>query len=68
MPKMTELELKLILDIEIHLFIEKGIRGGFSYIAKRFSKENNKYMHFMMITNQVNTLHILMQIIYMVGQ
>ena len=28
----------------MHLFIEKGMRGGISYIAKRQSKTNNKYM------------------------
>ena len=44
MLKMTRIELDLISDIHMHLFIEKGIRGGISYIAKRHSKENNKYM------------------------
>ena len=29
----------------MHLFIEKGMGGGISYIAKRFNKANNKYMH-----------------------
>ena len=42
--KMTGVELELISDIDMHLFIEKGMRGGISYIAKRHSKANNKYM------------------------
>ena len=36
--KMTKIELDLISDIDMHLFIEKGMRGGISYIAKRYSK------------------------------
>ena len=44
MLKMTGIELELISDIDIHLFIEKGIRGGISYTAKRHSKVNNKSM------------------------
>ena len=27
----------------MHLFIEKGMRGGISYINKRYSKANNKH-------------------------
>ena len=42
MLKMTEIELELISDTEMHLFIEKGIRGSIYHIAKRFSKANNK--------------------------
>ena len=41
---MTGIELELISDTGMYLFIEKGIRGGISYIAKRHSKANNKYM------------------------
>ena len=44
MLKMTGIELELISDIDIHLFIEKGMRAGISYIAKRYSKANGKYM------------------------
>ena len=41
---MTGIKLDLISDINMHLFIEKGMRGGISYIAKRYSKANNQYM------------------------
>ena len=41
---MTGVRLKKIVDIDMHLIIEKGLRGGISYIAKRYSKANDKYM------------------------
>ena len=44
MLKMTDIELDLISDTDMHLFIEKEMRGGISYIAKRHRKGNNKYM------------------------
>ena len=45
MLKMTGTELEKISDIKKYLFIEKGTRGGISYIAKRYAKANNKYMN-----------------------
>ena len=45
MLKMTGVKLEKISDIDKYLFIEKGLRGGNSYIAKRYAKANNKYMN-----------------------
>ena len=57
MLKMTRIKLELISDVDMHLFIEKGMRGGISYISKRHSEvdENDKFI-------------IGIQIICMVGQ
>ena len=46
MLKMTKIELELVSDIDMHLFVEKGIRDGISFIAKSkiHSKANRKYM------------------------
>ena len=41
---MTDVKLEKISDIGKYLFLEKGSRGGISYIAKRYAKANNKYM------------------------
>ena len=44
MLEVTEVELEFILEVNMHLFIEKRMRGGISYVNKRFSKANNEYM------------------------
>ena len=42
MLKMIGVKLEKIFDIDMYLSIEKGLRGGISYITKRYSKANNK--------------------------
>ena len=44
MLKMIDIKLKLIIDLDMFQFIEKGMRGGVSYIAHHYGKANNKYL------------------------
>ena len=44
MLKMTGVKLEKMFDIDMYLFTQKGLRGGISSIAKRYSEANNKYM------------------------
>ena len=45
MLKLTKVKLELIPNINMHLFVEKGTRGGISYISNRYSKvyKDNKF-------------------------
>ena len=42
--KRSGSEIELVSDMDMFQFFEKGMRGGTSYIAHRYSKANNKYM------------------------
>ena len=44
MLKMSDVRLRLINDIDMHLFIERGMRGGISYVAQRYCRANNEFV------------------------
>ena len=44
MLKSTGIVLDLVSDIDMQLFVEKGLRGGISCISHRHGKANNNYM------------------------
>ena len=43
MLKMTKVELEKISNADMHLFIERGMRGGISYVNKTYGKANNEF-------------------------
>ena len=46
MLKMTGIQLEKMNNIDVHLFLKKGMRGGVSYISnERSMKDNNTVMH-----------------------
>ncbi|CAB4012234.1 Gastrula zinc finger [Paramuricea clavata] len=44
MLKRTGVKLDLLSNVDMYQFIEKGMRGGVSYIGHRHAQANNKYM------------------------
>ena len=41
---MTKIELEVISDPDMYIFLEKGIRAGICYFSNRYRKANNEYL------------------------
>ena len=54
MLKMTKIELELISEIIMCLFVEKGMRGGISYIAKILHFDDKKPSKYIMYMDENN--------------
>ena len=57
MVNFTKVVLKRNSDVDIHVFFEKGMRGGVSY--KRYSKARNKYLKFYDPKKRMKTFYML---------
>ena len=42
--KHSKAKLELLTDYDMHLFIEKGMRGGLTMVSQRECKANNPYL------------------------
>ena len=59
MLNMTKIKLELISDPDMHIFFEKGMRGGVTYISNRYTKVNNKYLKSYEPKTRIKTYYIL---------
>ena len=54
MLKMTGVRLEKIVNIDMYLSTENRLKGGISYIAKRYSEANKNTWKIMALKNHQN--------------
>ena len=57
MLEITGVRLERIVDIDMYLFIEKGLRGGIPYIAERYSKAKKTNTWKIMILQNLQNIY-----------
>jgi hypothetical protein len=55
--KKPGVELELLTDYDMFLFIEKGLRGGVSMVSQKYAKANN--LHFEVYISKKPTTHLM---------
>ena len=68
--KKTRIRLELLLDPDMLLMFERGIRGGITQSVNRWAKANNPYMGSEFVPDKptIDIYNICMPTIYMDGQ
>ena len=59
MLKITEVELKLLTDVDQYIFFELACRGGISSINHRYAKSNHPLFEDYNPTQPISTIHYL---------
>ena len=57
MLNVTKVELELISNDDMYLFFEISMRDRASYISKRYSQANNRYLN-LMVQKRINTYYL----------
>ena len=66
--KKTGVELELLTDLEMDLFVERGMRGGIAMVRERYAKANNTMLMDYDPANRRITSSISTQTTFMDGQ
>lgn len=59
MLKFTKVELELLLDYDMYIFLENGIRGGITTCPKKYAQSNNPFANGVNFDQSKETSHLM---------